>query len=226
MQSADAHQLGMYTTVTCSSTGAAPYGDASRLELPWRPIYDSLLQCAFRGSSWEGATVGEAEQIIGSEAAKFHKTALLGLARRARNFFHRGASEEILSELRPYFCPHDERCLLRATALLSWFLPDEVRDPGALVAELVGVWELMPSGNEWNKLWFGMLSRLVRHNPDETIPSLQPLLPRLFAAILRFLAVPTAKVVPSNVPCNDVTLFILLAHTCMYLFVKDPHAKS
>ncbi len=181
------------TTRRYTNTGVPPVGDASRLKLPWRPIYDCLLRTAFRGGSWKSFTWGEADQTIGSEAAKFHSNELLALARRARNFFDQGAANEILAELRPYMCPHDERSMLRASALLARFLPDEVDDAGSLVTECVGMWELMPGNNEWNMLWFGILSRLVRHNPEQAIASLQPQLPRLFAALLRSLGVPTAK---------------------------------
>jgi len=175
-----------------------PHGSPGRLTIPWRPIYACLLRVQFRGATWESAAAGEADQIVGTEAAKFHYQSLLAFARRARNFFPAGAAEEILDELRPYFCPHDERHFLRAAALLSWFLPDEMKDPAGVLNELAGVWDLMANGHEWNLIWWTVFSRMARHSPREAGPALQPVLPRLFDALLRTIGVPTGKSAPSR----------------------------
>lgn len=175
-----------------------PYGAPGRFTIAWKPIYASLLRVQLRGATWESAADAEADQIIGAEAVKFHSKSFLALVRRARSFFPVGAAEEILAELRPYFCPHDERHFLRSAALLYWFLPDEMADPGATLVELIGVWDLVAHGHEWNLLWWTVFSRMVRHNPEHVLGPIQPYLPRLFDALLRTLGVPTGKSTPQR----------------------------
>ena len=61
-------------------------GSPDRLVIAWRPIYDAILRVSLRGASWADFAIRGGDQLVGAEAAKSHSKALVGLARRARNF--------------------------------------------------------------------------------------------------------------------------------------------
>mmetsp|Transcript_39346 Transcript_39346/g.93061 ORF Transcript_39346/g.93061 Transcript_39346/m.93061 type:complete len:1826 (-) Transcript_39346:1138-6615(-) len=177
-----------------------PPGSEARLSIEWRPIYDALLRVQLSGASWEEYALRGGDIITGAEASSQHHKALLSLVRRARNFFAPSAAQEIMEELRPYLCPH-EKSMYKAAALICKLLPDELGSAGGagkLLTELAGVWEWVPNSLEWQLLWVTLFSRMARHNTEEMLAPLQPLLPALMSGLLRLLDVPSGKSTPQK----------------------------
>mmetsp|Transcript_51328 Transcript_51328/g.104443 ORF Transcript_51328/g.104443 Transcript_51328/m.104443 type:complete len:1824 (-) Transcript_51328:572-6043(-) len=175
-------------------------GSESRLQIPWKPIYDALLRVQLRGASWDEYAQRGGDLIIGTESSKQHHQALLSLTRRARNFFAPSAAQEILEELRPFLCPHD-KSLYKAAALICKLLPDELESAGgagAVFTELAGVWQWVTNNPEWQLLWVSLFTRMARHNTPDIMGPLQPLLPSLMSTFLRVLDLPSGKATPQK----------------------------
>ena len=138
------------------------------LVLPWRPLYALFLELSGH----------EAELNLKVYPPDFNKS-LTGLVKRARLYFPAAATEEILAELRPGFCPHDP-VMVRVLSYCALFLPSlyvgwggagrgwvRLADPPpyrSWLAELLMFWRACYNTPAWEKSIMSLISRLG--NPD------------------------------------------------------------
>ena len=126
--------------------------------------------------------------------------ALARLVRASRRFFPAGSTGEILAELRPRLCPHDESVFV-SSGMLSTFLPSDPHSPAARddplfaswLDEMLGVWGWYGShfGGHWDHLWISLFARLAKSNIGR-VPWL-PHLDWIFTKILNGFRLPVGS---------------------------------
>lgn len=157
----------------------------SVMTLPWRPLYDTLLEAYTHGLRQPAhhATAIHAYRV----------STLVSLAKKARRFFPAGAAQEIQDTIRPFFCPHDNSSTFKAQALLCLFVPSSSFDR-QLVAEVFEKWAWIERSGQWDANWISLLARFakVSHSSAHLALDWTPYLPQLFTHVLRILDVSTA----------------------------------
>ena len=136
------------------------------LVLPWRPLY----------SIFEDLTSHHVMMNLRGYPPEFSKN-LTSLVRLCRYYFPATATEEILAEFRPHFCPHDS-IMSQAISFCSLFLPTlhVVQDDAGVwrrvepapymgwLHELLGFWSACSNNPPWEGHLVSLLARLASDN--------------------------------------------------------------
>eukprot|EP00040_Diaphanoeca_grandis_P028219 m.163095 g.163095 ORF g.163095 m.163095 type:complete len:1879 (-) comp31279_c0_seq2:255-5891(-) len=173
------------------------------LEIAWRPFYNLLTKYYF----------GKLRRSVA-----IHKQlcdSVVKLARDSRRFFPKEATSEILCQLRPFLCPHDETCF-QAVAFLSLFLPTMGQSPAAAsphylcwIDEMIGIWQWVNNSPDWDFAFFLLFSRVAYDNPGKLDGN--PNIEWIFNRVLASLALPVgsasaAKPYQYSLPTNVMML--------------------
>ncbi|KAL7079669.1 hypothetical protein ACQ4LE_001115 [Meloidogyne hapla] len=89
----------------------------SDVKFDWRPLYDLYVQVAYKNLEEDGVF------LIPEDLKKILASTII----ECNRFFNDSATQEILDEVRPYFCPWDDSSL-RGFKILSIFLPTCLSD--------------------------------------------------------------------------------------------------
>jgi proteasome activator subunit 4 len=153
----------------------------------WRPLYDLMTKyffCKLRRTSEVHRGLGEA---------------IVKLIKESRRFFTPESTTEIMNELSPLLCPHDEVCF-RAAGFLSLLLPTNADAPAATSPAFVGwfeqlfaVWAWVRNTPDWDFAFVQLFSRLAKDNFGKQPLGWQPHLPWLFNKILSMLNIPVGS---------------------------------
>eukprot|EP00038_Savillea_parva_P004886 m.144688 g.144688 ORF g.144688 m.144688 type:complete len:1888 (+) comp11603_c0_seq2:145-5808(+) len=162
---------------------------STALIIEWRPLYDLITKhffCKLRRTSEVHRGLGDA---------------IVKLIKDARRFFPATATAEILDEMSPMLCPHDEVCF-RAAAFLSLLLPTNGASPAASSPHFLGwferlltVWGWVRNTPDWDFAFVQLYARVARDNLGTRDLDWAPHLPWLFNKILAMFHIPvgTAK---------------------------------
>ncbi|KAM9803831.1 proteasome activator complex subunit 4A [Neosynchiropus ocellatus] len=153
------------------------------LELPWRPLYELHDRILFSktehlGLNWFPNSV---EGVL--------KT----LVKSCRPYFPESATQEMLDEWRPLFCPFDvtmQRAISYFELFLPTTLPPELHHKGFKLwfDELVNLWMSVQSLPSWELHLVNLFSRLANDNIGYI--DWDPYIPKIFTRILRSLNLP------------------------------------
>jgi len=161
------------------------------LELDWRPLYDI----------YEDMSSHFASMNMKIYPQDFEKSLKL-LIKLCRYYFPRSATQEILSEFRPYFCPHDG-IMAKAVAYCALFLPtifvsknsstgkwERSTSPlyTAWLGEMVGFWHSCYNTPFWEGSLLSLLARLAEDNMGQV--DWDPETPIMFQRIMSSLGLP------------------------------------
>ena len=129
-------------------------GKHLKLTLPWRPIFDKLLEhtgTKLRMASYASRSLNQS-----------HVSALARCAAQCRRHFPAGSSEEILTAIEPLLCPKDPQ-LYTGAALLSLMLPTHSSEGAVWQTRLLALWRGagIEGCVEWELLFMLLFKRLV-----------------------------------------------------------------
>jgi len=151
------------------------------LKVPWRPFYE-LLKHSLKN--------------LQNYAIDQFPASVVLLVRKSAKFFPPSATDEILTELRPYLCPFDET-IFSTAGLLVTFLPTNWRglegekEPKWL-REMFNIWLQMENIRGWDVMWMGLFSSLAQESCGRV--DWNPYLPQFFTQFLRFFRLPVGTV--------------------------------
>uniref|UniRef100_A0A915JHA3 Proteasome activator Blm10 mid region domain-containing protein n=1 Tax=Romanomermis culicivorax TaxID=13658 RepID=A0A915JHA3_ROMCU len=150
------------------------------LVVPWRPLYDLYYFVAYKSLEEEGLF------MLPSDLCK----SIENLIARARNYFPKESTREILTEFRPLMCIWDAS-YLRAWNCLNLFLPTRLSSLQEHESHGFKLWidelssAIFGSKNEppWAPSVYDLLARLVFENVGYV--DLEPYMDEIFTKILR-----------------------------------------
>mmetsp|Transcript_5329 Transcript_5329/g.16136 ORF Transcript_5329/g.16136 Transcript_5329/m.16136 type:complete len:1865 (+) Transcript_5329:117-5711(+) len=142
--------------------------------------------------------------------------AIVKLTKEARRFFAPTATAEILRELCPRLCPHDEVCFTSG-AFLSLLLPTNSTGPAATSETFLGwfeqlfdVWGWIRNTPDWDYAFVQLYARVAKDNLGGVYLEWSPHMPWLFNKFLAMLNLPVGSRSPTahqyGVPWNVVML--------------------
>uniref|UniRef100_A0A3Q2Y0U2 Proteasome activator subunit 4 n=1 Tax=Hippocampus comes TaxID=109280 RepID=A0A3Q2Y0U2_HIPCM len=153
------------------------------LELPWRPLYELHDRILFSktehlGLNWFPNSV---EGVL--------KT----LVKSCRPYFPESATQEMLDEWRPLFCPFDvtmQRAICYFELFLPTTLPPELHHKGFKLwfDELINLWVSVQNLPSWELNLVNLFARLANDNIGYI--DWDPYIPKIFTRVLRSLNLP------------------------------------
>ncbi|RLU16905.1 hypothetical protein DMN91_010974 [Ooceraea biroi] len=153
----------------------------TELELPWRPLYDIMHPLRknsvgiYRYPSWL-------------------KNILHCVIRSVKNYFPLNATQEILDELRPTFCPLDGLTMCTSLQTLECFLPLQLPPEHHSIGhqlwfdEFMTMWKVCHNGPQWENDMMWLMARLANYNIGYI--DWEPHLPLMFTRFIRCLNLP------------------------------------
>jgi len=161
------------------------------LQLDWKPLYDI----------YEDMSSHFASMNMKIYPQDFEKSLKL-LIKLCRYYFPETATQEILAEFRPYFCPHDG-IMAKAVAYCALFLPtifvtknpktekwerSDSPEYTAWLGELIGFWHSCYNTPFWEGSLLSLLARLAEDHMGQV--DWEPETPIMFQRIMSSLGLP------------------------------------
>lgn len=140
------------------------------IRVEWRPLYDIL--CAY--------LAGETSGYNGAIPSAVHVAVMSRLAQKARRHFSRDAPREIWAEIKPKIRALDGPACFEGLGALHLLMPchrvaDEEAGDGTRIpwntwmSEWVEASRWMPTNRFWLAAWFGIFSRLAKHDARRVV---------------------------------------------------------
>lgn len=156
------------------------------MQLDWRPLYKLSVKILEK-SKTEVGIFRYRPSLEGT---------ICTVIRNARIYFPASATQEILDEFRPMFCPFSSRDITVALQYLEMLLPVCVKPEEAAISyelwvtELMQLWEVChnASNGEIHMAW--LIARLASFNTGRI--DWEPYLPIMYGRFLRILRLPVA----------------------------------
>jgi len=180
------------------------------LQLPWRPLYDSVERIAYNKEEEKGLW-----RIGGSKI----KTKIWSVVPIVRPYFGVEATKEMLAEWRPWLCPFDGVVFNKAMKYLHNFLPTKL-PPSSQASgfklwfdEMMSMWLHSTGGNIYcgngiEAYLNSLFSRLAEENIGYI--DWEPYLPELFNRFFRALRLPAIpSVTPASFPVVTMSRWLI-----------------
>lgn len=155
----------------------------AELQLPWKPLYK--LMKTILDSPYEDVGLYYIPASMDS--------VLRTVVKLCRDYFHIGATEEMLAEWRPLLCPFD-MTMPMGVSLLAAFLPTKIEpkkhQQGYLLwfDEFMGLWKMCHNKPSWEFDFLLLFSRLADNNIGYI--NWEPVMPLMFSKILNNFGLP------------------------------------
>ncbi|RWS03023.1 hypothetical protein B4U79_12589, partial [Dinothrombium tinctorium] len=149
------------------------------LTIEWRPLYELYIRMFYNSKETYGLHV-----VPDSFEFTFKH-----FIKKARIYFPKSATKEILDELRPYLCVYNTIAITRGTVLLNLFLPTlmkpEDHDKGfkLWLEEFLTLWDTNQNNPSWEQNLVNLFSRLAQDSIGYI--DWDPWIPKIFTHLLR-----------------------------------------
>ncbi|CAK6951662.1 proteasome activator complex subunit 4A isoform X1 [Scomber scombrus] len=197
------------------------------LELPWRPLYELHDRILFSktehlGLNWfpNSPRPRSSSKLIMLKLVQrcSVENVLKTLVKSCRPYFSESATEEMLDEWRPLFCPFDvtmQRAISYFELFLPTTLPPELHHKGFKLwfDELINLWVSVQNLPSWEVHLVNLFARLANDNIGYI--DWDPHIPKIFTRILRSLNLPVGTS-PMMVP-RYVTNAYDISHVVLWV---------
>lgn len=170
--------------------------------LDWRPILDTILRvhihCITGGP------------FIGKEIRDSHCRNMVTLLTLSRNYLVPGdGAEKIWNHFAPKLETSDVDTKFQELLIMAHLLPTRGDVWCGWAEQAMKHWQSIESSSDWDGIWMGLLSRLVKHHPG--LHDWAPHLPHIYSRIVHSLRLPLGP----NAPQGPVDR--RCPHYCMFL---------